>query len=176
MAGTVLAVAVGIATLTFGASLSTLISHPALYGWNFDYALYSVDGYGSVPLRWADPLLAHDPDVAASTGVYFATVQIDGQTVPAMAAPVPAAITPQPLTGTTLDGPGQIVLGPATLDQLRKRVGDTVTVSEGQLIPPVRLRIVGHRGAAHDRRRHRRARIAEHRRDLLHPGRCRPGT
>ena len=143
MAGTVLAVTVGIATLTFGTSLNTLISHPALYGWNFDYALYSVDGYGPVPVRWASPLLAHDPDVAASTGVYFGTVQIDGQTVPAMAAPVPAAITPQPLTGTALDGPGQIVLGPATLDQLRKRVGEVVTVSEGQLIPPVRLRIAG---------------------------------
>jgi hypothetical protein len=143
MAGTVLAVAVGIATLTFGTSLSTLISHPALYGWNFDYALYSIDGYGPVPLRWANPLLAHDPDVAASTGVYFGTVQIDGQTVPAMAAPVHAAITPRPLTGTALDGPGQIVLGPATLDQLRMRVGDTVTVSEGKIIPPVRLRIAG---------------------------------
>ncbi len=143
MAGAVLAVAVGIATLTFGTSLSTLISHPALYGWNFNYALYSVDGYGPIPVRWASPLLARDPDVAASTGVYFAAVQIDGQTVPAMAAPVPAAITPRPLTGTALAGPGQIVLGPATLDQLRKRVGDTVTVSEGQIVPPVRLRIAG---------------------------------
>jgi hypothetical protein len=75
--------------------------------------------------------------------VYFAAVQIDGQTVPAMATPVPAAITPRPLTGTALAGPGQIVLGPATLDQLRKRVGDTVTVSEGQIVPPVRLRIAG---------------------------------
>ncbi len=61
IAGTVLAVFVGIATLTFGASLSTLISHPSLYGWNFSYALYSVDGYGPVPSRWAAPLLARDP-------------------------------------------------------------------------------------------------------------------
>jgi len=143
IAGTVLAMLVGVATLTFGASLSTLISHPSLYGWNFSYALYSVDGYGSVPLRWADPLLAHDPDVAATTGVYFATVQIDGQTVPAMAAPARAAIKPSLLTGGTLTGPGQVVLGPATLAALHKRVGDTVTVSEGQLVPPVRLLIVG---------------------------------
>jgi hypothetical protein len=143
VAGTVLAMLVGVATLTFGASLSTLISHPSLYGWNFNYALYSVDGYGPVPLRWADPLLARDPDVAATTGIYFATVQIDGQTVPAMAAPARAAIRPSPLTGGTLTGPGQVVLGPATLAALHKRVGDTVTVSEGQLVPPVRLRIVG---------------------------------
>jgi hypothetical protein len=143
IAGTVLAMLVGVATLTFGASLSTLISHPSLYGWNFSYALYSVDGYGSVPLRWADPLLAHDPDVAATTGVYFATVLIDGQTVPAMAATTHAAIKPSPLTGGTVAGPGQIVLGPATLAALHKQLGDTVTLSEGQLVPPVRLRIVG---------------------------------
>jgi hypothetical protein len=143
VAGTVLAMLVGVATLTFGASLSTLISHPSLYGWNFSYALYSVDGYGPIPSQLAGPLLARDPDVAATTGVYFATVQIDGQTVPAMAAPAPAAIAPSSLTGRELNGPGQIVLGPATLTELHKRVGDTVTVSEGQLLPQVRLRIVG---------------------------------
>jgi hypothetical protein len=143
MAGTVLAVLVGIATLTFGASLTTLVSHPSLYGWNFDYALYSVDGYGPVPSRWTTPLLARDRDVAATTGAYFATVQIDGQTVPGIAVSTPAAITPSALTGNKLGGAGQIVLGPATLAALHKRVGDTVTVSEGQIIPPTRLRIVG---------------------------------
>ncbi len=126
-----------------GSGMAGTVLHPSLYGWNFNYALYSVDGYGPVPLRWADPLLARDPDVASTTGVYFATVQIDGQTVPAMAAPAHAAIAPSPLSGQVLTGPGQIVLGPATLAALHKRVGDTVTVSEGQLIPPVRLRIVG---------------------------------
>jgi FtsX-like permease family len=143
MTGTVLAAAVGMATLTFGASLSTLISHPSLYGWNFSYALYSVDGYGPVPSRWAGPLLARDRDVAATAGAYFATVQIDGQTVPAMAFATPAAITPSPLTGHRLAGSGQIVLGPATLAALHKRIGDTVTVSEGQIVPPTRLRIAG---------------------------------
>jgi FtsX-like permease family len=143
MTGTVLAVLVGMATLTFGASLSTLISHPSLYGWNFNYALYSIDGYGPVPSRWAGPLLARDPDVAATAGAYFATVQIDGQTVPAMAFTTPAAITPSPLTGQRLTGPGQVVLGPATLAALHKRIGDTVTVSEGQIVPPTRLRITG---------------------------------
>jgi putative ABC transport system permease protein len=143
IAGTVLAMLVGVATLTFGASLSTLISHPSLYGWNFSYALYSVDGYGPIPSKLASPLLARDPDVAATTGVYFATVQIDGQTVPAMATPAGAAIMPSPLIGRELKGPGQIVLGPATLTELHKQVGDTVTVSEGQILPRVRLRIVG---------------------------------
>jgi hypothetical protein len=143
MAGAVLAMLVVTATLTFGASLNTLIKHPSLYGWNFSYALYSVDGYGPIPSRLVGPLLARDPDVAATTGVYFTTVQIDGQTVPAMAAPTHAAVTPRPLTGRRLASPGQIVLGPATLAQLHKSVGDTVTIAEGKLIPPRRLRIAG---------------------------------
>ncbi len=168
MAGTVLAVGVGIATLTFGASLSTLVSHPSLYGWNFDYALYSVDGYGPVPSRWTTPLLARDRDVAAATGAYFATVQIDGQTVPGIAVSTPAAITPSPLTGSKLARAGQIVLGPATLAALHKRVGDTVTVSEGQIHPADPAADRRDRRAAHDRGRHRRARVAEHRRDPLH--------
>ena len=35
--GSVLAVAVVVTTLTFGNSLQTLVSNPALYGWNWTY-------------------------------------------------------------------------------------------------------------------------------------------
>ena len=37
--GTVLAVALVVATLTFASSLHTLVSHPPLYGWNWNYML-----------------------------------------------------------------------------------------------------------------------------------------
>ena len=37
--GAVLAVIALVGTVTFGASLSSLVSHPALYGWNWDYLL-----------------------------------------------------------------------------------------------------------------------------------------
>jgi FtsX-like permease family len=143
VAGAVLAVLVGIATLTFGASLGTLISHPALYGWNFDYALYSTDGYGVLPPSLVGPMLAGDRSVAATTGAYFLTAQIDGQTVPGIAMPARARVAPPLLSGHAVDGGGQIVLGPATLAQLRKRVGDSVWVSEGLVVPRVRLKIVG---------------------------------
>ncbi len=39
--GAALAVAVVVATVTFGSSLDTLDSHPALYGWNWTYAFRS---------------------------------------------------------------------------------------------------------------------------------------
>ena len=141
LAGAVLAMTVVTATLTFGASLTTLVSHPSLYGWNFDYALYSVQGWGTVPARWAGPLLARDPLVAASTGVYFATVQVDGQTVPATAAPTRPAVAPHVLSGTGLDNSHEVVLGPATLAQLHQRVGGIVTLASGSF--HVRLRIAG---------------------------------
>jgi FtsX-like permease family len=141
LAGAVLAMTVVSATLTFGASLATLVSHPALYGWNFSYALYAVQGWGSVPIRWAGPLLASDRSVAATTAVQFATVQVDGQTVPAMAAPTRSAVTPHILSGHGLDSSHDIVLGPATLAQLHQRIGGTVTLAGGSL--HVRLTIAG---------------------------------
>jgi hypothetical protein len=143
LTGAVLAVLVVAATLTFGASLSYLVSRPALYGWNFDYALYSTDGWGPFPPSFTTPLLRRDRLVAASTGVYFLTVQVDQQTVPTILSPARSAVGPHILTGHGLDGPGQIVLGPATLAALHKQVGDEVTVQLGPVIRHARLRIVG---------------------------------
>jgi hypothetical protein len=59
--------AVVAATLTFGSSLQTLVSQPRLYGWNWDYAVQSSDGYGPVPNR-ATATLAGDRTVLASSG------------------------------------------------------------------------------------------------------------
>ena len=143
LAGAVLAVMVGAATLTFGASLSYLVSRPALYGWNFSYALYSTDGWGPFPPAAVTPLLHRDKLIAASTGVYFLTAQIDGQTVPGILSPTRPAVGPQMLSGTGLDGPGDIVLGRGTLAQLHKRVGDDVTVQLGPVIRDARLKVVG---------------------------------
>jgi hypothetical protein len=143
LTGAVLALIVVAATLTFGASLSYLVSRPALYGWNFSYALYSTDGWGPFPPSFTTPLLRRDRLVAASTGVYFLTVQVDGQTVPAILSPTSPAVAPRLLSGHGLDGPGQIVLGPATLAQLHKQVGDQVTVQLGPVIRDARLRIAG---------------------------------
>jgi FtsX-like permease family len=141
LAGAVLAAGVGVATLTFGASLNSLVSHPRLYGWNFSFALYGVQGWGPVPARWIGPLLASDASVRGSTGVYFVTVQVDGQTVGGMLVPTHPKVPPELLSGHGLDQASQIVLGPATLAQLHKRIGDTVTVASGNF--HIRLRIVG---------------------------------
>jgi len=143
LAGAVLAVIVVSAALTFGASLNSLVSRPSLYGWNFSYALYSTDGWGPFPPSLITPLLHRDRLVAATTGVYFLTVQIDGQTVPAVLSPVRPQVAPRTLSGGGLDHPSQIVLGPATLAQLHKKIGDEVTVQLGPVIRDAKLRIAG---------------------------------
>ena len=73
LVGTALAVALVVATVTFGSSLQTLVKHPALYGWNWSYMLSQVGSGGADVPPQALALLAHDPDVAAATGVTTTT-------------------------------------------------------------------------------------------------------
>jgi len=142
--GAVLAVMIVVATLTFGNSLNTLISHPALYGWNWNYALSS----GSIPPE-SIRLLTSDPDVAAWSGISFANAEIDGVTLPELLVPPHAAVSPPLLSGHEVDAANQIVLGAATMEQLHKHVGDTVIASFGSpkdapiYVAPTRLVIVG---------------------------------
>jgi hypothetical protein len=144
--GAVLAVTILVSTLTFGSSLSTLVSHPALYGWNWNYALYGT-GNG-VPPQAAD-LLNNDPYVAAWSGDNTANAQINGLTVPIFLTTYRAVVTAPLLSGHEVDGPGQIVVGAATLQQLNEHVGDTVEVTYGTpkdapvYVPPTKEKIVG---------------------------------
>jgi hypothetical protein len=138
--GTVLATVVLLATVTFGASLTALVSHPSLYGWNWTYALSS--GVIYVNHSQATAVLDHDPEVAAWTGVWFGTAQVDDVTIPVLGTDTKAPVAPPLLSGHGLQGQGQVVLGATTLAQLHKRVGDVVTVTDGGP-HPFQLRIVG---------------------------------
>jgi predicted lysophospholipase L1 biosynthesis ABC-type transport system permease subunit len=141
--GSVIAVVVVTASITFGSSLSFLVSHPPLYGWGWDYALLSgFSAAENLPAAETAALLDHDPVVAHWAGVYFETMELDGQAVPVLASSPNAPVSPPLLSGHGLQAASQVVLGPRTLAQLHKRVGDTVIAGTGQG-PPVRLRIVG---------------------------------
>jgi ABC-type lipoprotein release transport system permease subunit len=140
--GTTIAMVVVIATVIFGSSIGTLVSHPALYGWNWTYELAGGGGAGDIPAHQAALLLDRDPQVSAWSGYYFGNVEIDGRTVPALGGAVRASVAPPILVGHGLDAPDQIVLGPGTLAQLHKTVGESVTVSYGASGSRL-LRIVG---------------------------------
>jgi hypothetical protein len=126
--GAVLAVVVVIGTITFGSSMNTLVSHPALYGWNWSDDINGGGGLGDIPAHNVARLLNADPLVGGWTGVYFSTLQIDGMNVPVMGGSPQRAVGPPLLSGHAFDGVNQVVLGASTLAQLHKHVGDTVKV------------------------------------------------
>ncbi|HEY5096645.1 MAG TPA: ABC transporter permease [Acidimicrobiales bacterium] len=147
--GSALALALVVATLTFGSGLQSLVSQPALYGWNFTYLL---NASNTTPPK-ALTLLDRDPGVVAWDGYDYNIEEIDGTALPflfeAGHSATKAPISPPILTGHAVDGPGQIVLGASTLVQLHKHLGDTVTVSDGTpqdgpaYVPPTHLTVVG---------------------------------
>lgn len=147
LAGSVLAVIVVVATVTFSSGLSTLNANPALYGWNWNLAI-ATPGGGSVP-PIADRLLNHDPEVLAWTGFSFGDGQIDGLTVPTLEGATHAALSPPILSGHGLEAKNQVVVGTATLVALHKKIGDTVYFSYGSpqdaplYVRPTPLVIVG---------------------------------
>jgi ABC-type lipoprotein release transport system permease subunit len=135
-----MAIVVVVATLTFGSSLSTLVSHPNLYGWNWDYAVQSADGYGPIP-NAVTASLASDPEVTAWSGVWFATLQLDGIQVPALLAYPGAPVGPPITSGHALASRDQIVLGAATLAALHQHLGGSVFLQDGRR--PIRLTVAG---------------------------------
>jgi hypothetical protein len=147
--GTVVAAVLAVATLTFGSSLSTLVSHPSLYGWNWNYAIQASGGYGDVPLSETQALLDRNHLVANASGVAFISIELDGQTVPVLLERPHAVVAPPILSGHALDSSNQIVLGSATLAELHVAVGDWIVASYGipanapAYLAPTRLQIVG---------------------------------
>jgi MacB-like periplasmic core domain/FtsX-like permease family len=140
--GAVLAVAVVVSTITFGASMGTLVSHPALYGWNWNAEIDGGGALGDIPAHPVATALRADRLVAGWTGVYFSTLQIDGINEPVMGGSPGAAVGPPLLSGHAFDRSDQVVLGATTLAQLHKRLGDTVRV-RGPGAATTKLTIVG---------------------------------
>ena len=140
--GAALAVIVVVATITFSASLNDLVSHPRLYGWNWDAVLAAGGGSGNIPAQNARNLLDHDRYVASWSGAYAYDLYVDGQVTAVLGERPGASVQPPVLSGHGLDGPGQVVLGAITLAQLHKHLGQTVTVRANPG-PPHVLTIVG---------------------------------
>jgi putative ABC transport system permease protein len=166
LAGIVTAVLAVVTATVFGASLDGLVSHPDRYGWNWDVLMQNQAGYGAF-LTSAKPAAFHGGDggldrlmdsehgVSGWSTFSFTQLLIDGQTVPVLGlATHRGSVEPPTVSGRPLEAstryqlgkrrqkvPDQIELGSATLRQLDKNVGDTVTVGTARTTR--RLRIVG---------------------------------
>jgi len=128
--GSVLAVIVLVATLTFGSSLNGLAASPPLFGWNWNYAMLSgFAGQEDLPAPLIAKLLSHDPFVRVWSGVNFTKGQLGGQLMPMLAQSPGARVSVPLLSGHGLESSDEVVLGPSTLQQLGKRLGETVSFS-----------------------------------------------
>jgi hypothetical protein len=141
--GALLAITVVTGTFTFGSSLDTLVSHPSLYGWNWNSMLLSgFSGDEDLPQHETTTLLEHDPYVSGFSGIYFGEMKIDGQRVPVLGGKPGTPVQPPLLSGHGFEAANQVVLGATTLADLHARVGETVTVSNG-VTKPTHLIIAG---------------------------------
>lgn len=130
------------AAATFAASLDHLLETPRLYGSNFD-AVAGVGGDEPSRIDEAITGLAADPDVTRLAVPELGFLTIGEQTVetfvlsPRKGPP----ILPTLAAGRAPRGPGEIILGSTTMDDLRVQLGDRVEVvgNEG----PVQLTVVG---------------------------------
>jgi hypothetical protein len=129
------AVAAGalVAALTFGTSMHQLISHPRLYGWDWDVALVDGGGYGNTNPTQTQPVLAADADIESWSGAFFGAEQLNGTEVSLLGMDASSEVTPPIESGRMVRERGEIVLGTATLAQLHVHVGDTVSSSSGPL-------------------------------------------
>jgi hypothetical protein len=133
LAGSVVAVMAVAMAVVFGASLTGLVNHPARYGWNWTLLMDTQGGYASWPPAQMDRLVSGQPGVTGWSTFAFTQIPIDGQTVPVLGLTRhQGSVEPPTSSGHPIAGPGQIELGTASLRQLGKRIGDTVTIGSGR--------------------------------------------
>jgi predicted lysophospholipase L1 biosynthesis ABC-type transport system permease subunit len=137
-----MAVALLVATLSFGASLRHLADTPVLQGWNWDV---SVGNPHSDDIRDAAvPALGGNPDVAGFSGLAGPeAARINGHDIAVMGVEtVKGSVLPPMLEGRAPAAPDEIALAARDLRDMHAKVGQRVSVeAPGQ--PPLRMRVVG---------------------------------
>jgi ABC-type lipoprotein release transport system permease subunit len=143
LVGSVAAVTAVVAAVVFGTSLTSLLTHPARFGWNWNVLLQTQDGYGNFyPDAGIRKLVEAEPAVAAWSQFGFSQAIVDGQVVPVLGVETErGAVEPPTTGGRPLTGDSQVELGSVTLRELGKKIGDTVEV--GMPGHQRRLTIVG---------------------------------
>jgi hypothetical protein len=144
-----LAVAAVVAALTFGASLGHLVESPGQQGWNWNVLVGNPNSSTDLESQ-TKALLAHNHFVAGYSAIAIlagagqGTIVIDGKTVDSLLAfdPLKGSVYPPLLEGHAPRAANQVVFADQTLQQLHRRVGQTVQV-QGPTGRPVTIHIVG---------------------------------
>jgi hypothetical protein len=145
IAGAVIAITGVVAVIVFAASLGTLATTPAAYGYNWDTHVYS----GAVARTDATPscnslrtVVADDPAVAALAITCSDSLEVEGHSVSGYAFhSLRGTITPTVIDGRAPRAADEVALGRDTFGQTDATIGDRV-----QIVGPDgrrRYRVVG---------------------------------
>jgi hypothetical protein len=140
--GLSIAVATLVAALTFGSSLSALVSTPASFGWPWDLAAATNAGYGNLDIEGAQRLLDDDPDVEA-WGYYgfISAIAVNGEPMAALIDPVVGSGSDVTVVEGSLPVTAdEVALAVTTASERGLDVGDTVEL--GGLVRPPRTATV----------------------------------
>ena len=138
LVGAVVAVATVVAALTFAAGLDRLLTTPRLFGVTWDVRL-AADMTAIEPVT---RLVKRDPDIAGAAFVAISRVELDRQSVPAVALDeLRGDLQPTLVSGRIPERDDELALGAETRDRLGVDEGDRVTARFGEVVE--RLTVVG---------------------------------
>jgi ABC-type antimicrobial peptide transport system permease subunit len=125
---TILAVTALAAAITFGANLSRLVHTPRLYGQSWDVTADAQ--FSPLPSAQIDALLRKEPGVTAWTFGVHDDVSIAGREVPTIGLSPSRGpgIAPTLVGGRAALSSHEIMLGAKTLNQMDRKVGQTIAV------------------------------------------------
>ena len=125
------AVAVFLAALVFGTSLSALTSTPASYGWPWDLAAIGNFGYGGLDIHKVAATLDRRDDVRSWTALGFSSsILLDHDAVPALIGfDKGSALDVTVVRGRLPTAAGEVALGARTAAEHNLGLGDQVTVA-----------------------------------------------
>lgn len=130
LVSTVVIVAVLTAGLVFGENLRSLGERPERFGWAGDSLVMSDGGYGGFDEAGAEDYVASRDDITGWRLIAGDRTFIDGRPTPGLAyGPGEGRgldYAPVLIEGRAPRGPGEVVLGRATLDASGRDIGDTV--------------------------------------------------
>ena len=130
-----------VAAVTFAASLSRLVRVPSMFGWDFNAAVVSGNGYDNLDEARVHEILDNDPAVATWSGAYFGADAVGDVDVPLIGMQPDSTVRPTLVDGRFIDNDTEIVLGQATARDLHAHIGDEIVLrGDGS---PHTVRVVG---------------------------------
>ena len=112
-----------VAVFMFASSVDQVVGSSDVYGWTWTFAAVVNEPSAVAP----HGPLTQEPDVVAAAQLLVQNVQLDGRPVIGWGyKSLHGVISPEVVSGRAPRGPNEVALGAATLDELGKRIGDTV--------------------------------------------------